>query len=149
MNRHIAISGLVVLLVAATTAPLLSPVPTAKADEKVRQPSAEVRALRQQRLGVLKEIVELNMEAYRRGEQDFQAVANSQLAMMEAELQLAADQKTRIKVLESTLELTRHMQEMAESRARVGQGRQVDVLEGQAFYLQAKATLLQERSQVR
>lgn len=148
MKRPTARIGLLVLLVAAISVPSFRQ-PTLQADDEARKPHAEIRALQLERRDVLRKIVELNMEAYRRGEQDIQAVANSQLTMMEAEFQLAADQQTRIKVLESTLELSENMLEMAQARARTGQGRQVDVLEAQALQLQVKATLLQERSNVR
>ena len=148
MNRPTARIGLLVLLVAAISVPSFRQ-PTLQAGDEARKPHAEIRTLRQERLDVLRKIVELNTEAYRRGEQDIQAVANSQLTMLEAELQLAADQQTRIKVLESTLKLSESILEIAQARTRVGQGRQVDVLEAQALQLQVKATLLQERSNVR
>ena len=147
MNHSVTRVGLLVLLVAAISVPSFRQ-PILQADDEVRKPSAEVRALRQERLDVLRKIVELNMETYRQGEQDFHAVVNSQMTMMEAELQLAVDQQTRIKVLEATRELSKHMLEMAVERARAGQGRQVDVLKAQALQLQIKATLLHERSNV-
>lgn len=115
MNVRIARIGIVLNLIAVASSVWMRPAPPMRAADQVKQAdNAGVRALQQQRLEVLKQIVQLNHQAYRTGNREFDSVARAHMAMLEAELELAADQKKRLEVLEATLQLGKQLQEMTD-----------------------------------
>ena len=102
-----------------------------------------VRALQKQRLKVLQRIVHINDIMFRSGSTDISRVIRAQMTMLEARLELAADQEARVAALESTLQLAKQSHEIA--KARQGRGGEIAVLEAQAMQLRIEAALLRAR----
>lgn len=98
-------------------------------------------ALREQRLGTLKDIQALLASAFRAGEVPAAEVHRALLELSQAKLELTQTKEERIAIYEETVKEAEQWESNVQALARAAEITQIDVLRAKASLLQAKIDL--------
>jgi outer membrane protein TolC len=110
-------------------------------------PTAREKALMQERLDALKEVVEIQKIRMTHGVEDnSQAMCDAQTAALAAELELCESKEQRLKVLEKNLEVQQQFEKIAQARFQAAAGTRADVLTAKAARLDAEIALEKEKA---
>lgn len=101
----------------------------------------ELRALREARRDVLKEAVEILGVRFREGGSSPNAFIAANVALLEAELELAGSKEERVHVLQQLLEQHKELEQRMEEMSDLGVGRPEDYLTAKAARLKAEIEL--------
>lgn len=115
--------------------------PTATAEEP-----GKIKELREKRIAVLKEIVEITEKTYKGGQVGFDQVVKARLDLLQAQLDASATKEDRIRLLGEVVE---HAESLEKAVAKLFEAKQVgrvDALKAQAFVLETKITLEQAKT---
>lgn len=137
LRRAVVFVAPVPLLVAICAA--WSP-PIASRDE-------DATKLLQERRTVLQQVVELQRDAYRRGEAKVDFVLLAEMDLLEADLELAERPSHRIEIHERVTKAMQELENISHRRYEVGQASQADCLKAKAARLRAQADLILARAE--
>lgn len=142
MKRNLAwlcvVGGLLVAGETAGRAP--APVPAGPTLDKATL--AEVRKLQEKRRDLLREALAEREKLYQASRVEIREVVEASRRVLAAELELAATDAERIAAHQRHIEMGQWLVEIARARHQAARGIHADVLEAQAFSLEAKIGLL-------
>ena len=113
--------------------------------ERANEPD-KLETLLTQRRDTLRKLVDGVKEQYRMGVTRFESVARATDQMIEAELELAKDRKSRLAILQRRVELMKQLFAIVDLKFKCGQTTQVQVLSAKAALLQSQIQLARERA---
>lgn len=135
-------------LTSGTTTVLHSSPPAAGHDSSTAAPAiedSELRALLEARRDVLKQAVEILNTSFRQGITSPNAVIAANVALLEAELELAKSKEERLLVLQQLLEHHKQLEQQTEKMFEATLGRREDCLAAKAARLKAEIALHKAR----
>ena len=104
-------------------------------------PADKVKELREQRLGVLKEIHNFAASGFQSGEMPAEAVHRAKLDVLQAQLALANSKKERVALLEAAVSEGEQWQAVVRNQVELGEVSKVDLLRAQALVLNVRIDL--------
>lgn len=105
----------------------------------------EVEALLQERLTALRDLVELQQEQFKIGIITLNVVLTAEIALGQAELELAKTAAERIKIRENLFKKAQEFEKVIVAYVDGGRGNRTHLLQAKAARLRAHADLLQEK----
>lgn len=105
----------------------------------------EVEALLQERLTALRDLVELQQEQFKIGIITLDVVLTAEIALGQAELELAKTAAERIKIRENLFKKAQEFEKVIVAYVDGGRGNRTHLLQAKAARLRAHADLLQEK----
>jgi outer membrane protein TolC len=117
-----------------------TPAPVAPALDK--ESAAEVRKLQEKRRDLLREALAVREKLYQVARAELREVLETSKRLLTAELELAESGAERIAAHEKQFEKAQALVEVAKARRAAGRGNAADVLDAQAFSLEAQIGLL-------
>lgn len=109
----------------------------------------QIQQLQEERIKTLQRVVEYVRVMYSQGMLDFTTVVESQLELLDAQLEDADTNEERIRILESQAKSAAELVEITEVRFQAGVVSELDVLRAKALQLRVKIKLLQIRQKMR
>jgi outer membrane protein TolC len=123
---------------------------TQAGDKKgVSKKTAEIKKLLKERRDTLAKVVKGLTDHYAQGFGDFSKVAQAQLDLLKANLDLADNLNERIVLLRKQKELAESILKLTEKKARSGSTTSLDVLQANASLLEVQIALLREEQKVK
>ena len=113
--------------------------------DEVRQSTAKVKELQQERIAALKNVAEMQLSLSTVGKATPEGVLEAKVLVWEAELDAAEKESDRRTCLKNLVEVLKELEETAKARKRNAEGTEVGVLMAKARRLEAEIRL--ERSQ--
>lgn len=110
------------------------------------KPGDRVKALREEKLAVLKEINVMVVKSYQAGQGNAGAVHRSRLDLLEAQLELCETPAQRLKLHEEIVAEAQMWETTITTMAKGGQAPVMDALEAKVFRLQTQIALEQARA---
>lgn len=107
---------------------------------------AQLKALQDERVEVLAQLVKHTMAQYQMGTAQLSEIIAAQRELLAARLDSTHDPEKRVALLVDQLESAAQLLKMTEARLAVGQTTQADVYRAKSSYLDVKIKLFQERS---
>ena len=139
-------------LVVVVALPGLAP---AGPQDKVPPPRKEpadsaqkVKDLQKERVATLKHLVDANLALFTSGRLDFNEVADSQMLLLQAVLELAEKGSERIELYKGALEVLKNHEKNAQNRLDAGRGSQSTLLRVKAKRLEIEIALEQEKAKL-
>ena len=118
--------------------------PIAFGETKEANQARQLEELLKERQATLRQLVEAVTEEYRNGRTGFDSVARATDQLLDADLEMAENAKTRLAILQKRVELMKSLFSMVEARARIGQVSQAQVLAAKAAMLESEIRLARE-----
>ena len=101
----------------------------------------KVKELREQRLGVLKEIHNFAVSGFKSGEMPAEAVHRAKLDVLQAQLELAHSKKERMTLLEAAVSEGEQWEAIVRNQVELGEVSKVELLRANALVLNARIDL--------
>jgi predicted metal-dependent HD superfamily phosphohydrolase len=114
-----------------------------------KETAAAVRKLQEKRRDLLREALEVRAKLYQAARAELGEVLATSKRLLEAELDLAATGAERIAAYEKQVERAEAWVEIARAKQAAGRGTGGDVLDAQAFVLEAQIGLLKAGGKVK
>ena len=135
-----AVAGLLFFLAAAAHSA------GAEIHRKANDPDLDqIKALQEERIEVLTQLVKLTTTWYQMGQVTFNEVVSAQRELIAAKLDATDEPEKRVALLTQHLGLLAELLKLTEARQAAGRAAQADVFQAKSLYLDAKIKLLRER----
>ena len=109
--------------------------------ERVEESAKKVKELQKERIATLKQMVDVNSRLQERGIASFEEVAEAKLLLLNAELDAAEKESSRITIYKSIVDVLKGGEKFAEDAVRTAGGPQVRILQVKARRLEAEINL--------
>src|SRR5262249_46926921 len=126
----VVVAMLQVLSVSAEDGVNLSP------KEQIEASAKKIKELQQQRIAILKDVVEICTQVYQRGRVSFEEVLEANLQLLNAELDVAEKESDRIELYKNTVEMLKQYEQTAAAAVDAARGTQAALLKIRARRLE-------------
>lgn len=106
----------------------------------------KIKELREKRIAVLKEIVEVTEKTYKGGQVAFDQVVKARLDLLQAQLDASETKEDRIRLLGEMVKQAEALEKAVAKRFEAKEVGRVDVLKAAAFVLETKIALEQAKA---
>ena len=120
--------------------------PIASGETKEANQAQQLEQLLKERQATLRQLVDVVTAEYRNGTTGFDSVVRATDQLLDADLELSANVKARIAILQKRVELMKSLFSMVEARSEIGQVAQAQVLAAKAAMLESEIRLAREQA---
>jgi hypothetical protein len=115
-------------------------------DEQIEGSAMKVKELQKERIAALREVADQISVMFRNGRAEFDEVFDSQLLLLDAQLELAEKESDRITLYRNMVDVLKNYEEVADGRVKSAQGTRAAALMIKARRLEAEIHLEQAKA---